>query len=96
MDLFDSQDSDSQDNSKINPFVETESGGTDFFYEVTKAKKKYGKAAVHKHINETVPDSKRRLKKILDRIHAKRLESGGVEVSSPTRPETSPAPSRTK
>lgn len=73
MDLFDSKPEDSQqDTPKINPFVETESGGTDFFYEVTKAKKKHGKAAVHKHINDTVPDAKRRLKKILDRIHAKR------------------------
>jgi hypothetical protein len=70
MDLFDNCDS---GQPKINPFVETETK-PDFFYEVTKAKKKHGKAAVHKHINDTVPDSKRRLQKILDRLRSKKIQ----------------------
>lgn len=68
MDLFDKPTSETE---KINPFVETPEK-PDFWFEVEKAKKKHGKANVHKHINDTIPDSKRRLNKVLERIRSKR------------------------
>lgn len=70
MDLFD----EAPDTPVPSPFSECKANPQDIYFLYEQLKKKHSKAAVHKHINESINDNERRKQKILERIRQKKVK----------------------